>query len=357
MLGANQIRTLDCVGIVSKNPNAPEMLSRLNYRSVHFFAPTYTQGMPSLFAFEILAFLLGLLFGSFLNVCISRLPAHQSISKPRSHCPNCQATIRWYDNIPLLSWVILRARCRQCKTPISWRYPAVELAVGVWFAFSILRLQKLIIFFATYPGQQYPGPYHPFIWWSAPTTLILGFLLIGLMVMDWRTYKLPDAFTLIGTGIGFFLICFQSVFLGPHEDEMLLHGRNPLTSPGNVTDRGNVILTGPEHLVLGRLLAIVLAASIILLIRFAYQKLRHREGLGLGDAKLMAMIAAFLGFWPAILALFVGVVLCSAYAFTLIVRRKATAATRLPLGTFLSIGGLFAAVFGVPLIAWYTSLL
>jgi leader peptidase (prepilin peptidase)/N-methyltransferase len=357
------------------------MLSRLNYRSVHFFAPTYTQGMPSLFAFEILALLLGLLFGSFLNVCISRLPAHQSISKPRSHCPNCQATIRWYDNIPLLSWVILRARCRQCKTPISWRYPAVELAVGLFFwlfgvqLLNVVKLQQYMFETQQTIIQMQQRLHESAHGYSVPSSdfslssmlppvivlmlgvLILSFLLIGLMVMDWQTHKLPDAFTLTGTGIGFVLICCQAVFLGPHEDEMLLKGRNPLTSPGNVTDRGNVILTGPEHLVLGRLLAIVLAASLILLIRFAYQKLRHREGLGLGDAKLMAMIAAFLGFWPAILALFVGVVLCSAYALTLILRRKATAATRLPLGTFLSIGGLFAAVFGVPLIAWYTSLL
>jgi leader peptidase (prepilin peptidase)/N-methyltransferase len=311
--------------------------------------------MLSPLAFELPAFLLGLLFGSFLNVCISRLPSHQSISKPRSHCPNCQATIRWYDNIPLLSWIILRARCRQCKTPISWRYPAVELAVGILFCVSLTSYIGARFNAFYFPKQHIQNAFTDAQ--QAAALLILGFLLIGLLVMDWQTHKLPDAFTLTGTGIGFVLICCQAVFLGPHEDEMLLKGRNPLTSPGNVTDRGNVILTGPEHLVLGRLLAIVLAASFILLIRFAYQKLRHREGLGLGDAKLMAMIAAFLGFWPAMLAFFVGVILCSTYALTLIVRRRATAATRLPLGTFLSIGGLFAATFGVPLIAWYTSLL
>jgi leader peptidase (prepilin peptidase)/N-methyltransferase len=312
--------------------------------------------MPSPLAFEIAAFLLGLLFGSFLNVCISRLPDHKSINKPRSHCPNCLAAIRWYDNIPLLSWVLLRARCRQCQQPISGRYPAVELTVGLWFLFIADRFAALAVaeeFWVHPPGFAVVFP--ETLGLIGP--LILGFLLIGLIVMDWQTHTLPDAFTLTGTAIGFVLICSQAVFLGPHEGELLLQGRNPLTSPGSVVDKGNVVLTGPEHLVLGRLLAIVAAAAIILLIRWAYKAIRHREGLGLGDAKLMALIAAFLGFWPAVLALFLGVVLCSAYALTLIVRRRATATTRLPLGTFLSIGGLIAALIGGPLIAWYSFLL
>src|SRR6202034_960006 len=106
-----------------------------------------------------------------------------------------------------------------------------------------------------------------------------------------------------------------------------------------------------------RIAAICGAALLLLLIRWIYKAVRHRDGLGLGDVKLLAMIAAFLGFWPAILALFVGVILTAAYGLTLMVRRQATATTRLPLGTFISIGGLVAALFGAPLIAWYSSLL
>jgi leader peptidase (prepilin peptidase)/N-methyltransferase len=306
-------------------------------------------------AFEIPAFLLGLLLGSFLNVCISRLPAHKSLSKPRSHCPKCLATIRWYDNMPLLSWILLRARCRNCKMPISWRYPAVELAVGVWFSVCL----------NSYAGARFNAFYFPQQHLASASTdalqaitlAILGFLLIGLLVMDWQTHTLPDAFTLTGIALGFLLICCQAVFLGPHQDEMLLHGRNPLTSPGNVTDRGNVILTGPEHLVLGRMLAIVLAGGILFLIGYIYHHLRHRDGLGIGDAKLAAMIAAFLGFWPAVLSLFLGFILCSIYALTLMARGKATLRKRLPLGTFLCIGGLVAALIGTPVIAWYSSLL
>ena len=301
-------------------------------------------------AFELSAFLLGLLFGSFLNVCISRLPAHQSVLKPRSHCPHCLHPIRWYDNIPLLSWIILRARCRHCKQPISWRYPAVELSFALWLAFAARTAFPLLS-----PGISTNA--FAAISVNAVSFALLGFLLIGLLVMDWQTNTLPDAFTLTGTLLGFLLTCIHAAFLAPHAYDLLLHGRNPLTSVGGNVDPGNVVLTGSEHLVLGRLLAITAMAGLLLFLRFAYQTLRHRDGLGLGDIKLAAMLAAFLGFWPAVLAVFLGFILGSLYALTLIVRRQATATTRLPLGTFLSIGGLLAALLGTPLIAWYTSLL
>ncbi len=299
--------------------------------------------------FELPAFLLGLLFGSFLNVCISRLPQHLSLSKPRSHCPHCLHPIAWYDNIPLLSWILLRARCRHCKQPISWRYPAVELAFALWLAFAARTAFPLLT-----PGLSSNA--FATVSVNALTFAILGFLLIGLLVMDWQTHTLPDAFTLTGTLLGFLLLCVRAAYLAPHDYDLLLHGRNPLTSVGGNVDPGNVVLTGSEHLVLGRLLAIAAIAGLLLFLRFAYQTLRHRDGLGLGDVKLTAMLAAFLGFWPAMLALFLGVILCSGYALTLIARNRATATTRLPLGSFLAIGGLLAALLGTPLIAWYTSL-
>jgi leader peptidase (prepilin peptidase)/N-methyltransferase len=315
-------------------------------------------------AFELPAFLLGLLFGSFLNVCISRLPLHKSISKPRSHCPRCLALIHWYDNIPLLSFVILRARCRNCKTAIPWRYPLVELAVGFWFAriasdialqWNVNRPEMLALLNAV-GTTPYPVLHRTpeFI-----SIAILGFLLIGLLVMDWQTHTLPDTFTLTGTAIGFVLICVQAVFLAPGEGDIKLNPQHSLrmSSPGSFAAKGNVFMTGPEALVLGRLAAILAAAGLILLIRWLYKLLRHRDGLGLGDAKLMAMIAAFLGWQASMLALFLGVILCAGYALTLLARRRATAATRLPLGSFLCLGGLFAALFGEPLLTWYRSLL
>jgi leader peptidase (prepilin peptidase)/N-methyltransferase len=187
---------------------------------------------------------------------------------------------------------------------------------------------------------------------------VLGFLLIGLMVMDWQTLLLPDAFTLSGIAIGLFLVFVRAAFLGPTEDQVVLSNHHiTLTSPGGVTDNGNVFLTGPEHLILGRIAAICGAALLILLIRWIYMALRHREGLGLGDVKLIAMIAAFLGFWPAILALFFGVFLASAYAILLLVRGKATGASKLAFGSFLCAGGLIAAEFGNRIVQWYSAFL
>jgi leader peptidase (prepilin peptidase)/N-methyltransferase len=209
------------------------------------------------------------------------------------------------------------------------------------------------------PHTDYWGTFIPIITTQFVTWSILGFLLIGLIVMDWQTHTLPDAFTLTGGLIGFVLVFVQAAFLAPGEGDIHFDPRRNLrlSSPGSFVAKGDVFMTGPEHLVLGRLLAILCAAGLLLFIRWAYKQLRGREGLGIGDAKLLGMIAAFLGFWPAMLALFVGVVMCSVYALAQLTRRKATAATRLPLGSFLSIGGLVAALVGAPLIAWYSSLL
>ena len=305
--------------------------------------------MPLQLAFELPAFFLGLLFGSFLNVCIARLPHHRSILKPRSHCPKCLQPIRWYDNIPLLSWILLAAKCRHCKAAIPWRYPLVELVTGLWFALAVVHALNTTATTASAPQL-------------AITSLAfaaLGLLLIGLLVMDWQTHTLPDAFTYPGMAIGFFLTCVDVVFLPRGFGDIHVNPRISLriSSPGSVNGQGNILLTGPEHLVYGRLIAILLAAGVLLLIRYLYKALRHREGLGLGDVKLLAMIAAFLGFWNGMFALFIGVIVGALYAITLLARRRATATTRIPLGAFLCIGGLIAALLGDPLIAWYRSLL
>jgi leader peptidase (prepilin peptidase)/N-methyltransferase len=310
--------------------------------------------MLTLLAFELPAFFLGLLFGSFLNVCISRLPEHRSVVKPRSHCPSCLATIRWYDNVPLLSWVLLAAKCRNCKAAIPWRYPAVELATGLWFAFIASRFLSL----GNASGWVDVSSLRPYVVtdsFGLFAVLILGFLLVGLLVMDWQTHTLPDAFTLTGIAIGFFIVCVQAIFLPSGEYDVHLNPQSQLrmSSPGSFASQGNVFLTGPEHLVFGRLLAICAAAAIPWIVRALYKALRHREGLGLGDVKLMAMIAAFLGFAPAMLAFFVGVILAAVYGITLIARRRATSSSQIPLGTFLCIGGLLAALFAEPMLSWY----
>jgi leader peptidase (prepilin peptidase) / N-methyltransferase len=187
---------------------------------------------------------------------------------------------------------------------------------------------------------------------------ILGFLLIGLIVMDWQTHLLPDAFTLTGIAIGLFLVCLQAIFLNPHEGDVVLNTTHQLrlSSPGSFQAKGNVFLTGPEALIYGRLLAVVGAALLLLIIRWTYRAVRKREGLGLGDVKLLAMVAAFLGFGPAIVALFIGVLAATAYGLLLLVRGRAHALTRIPLGSFISVGGLVAALFGERIITTYTSM-
>jgi leader peptidase (prepilin peptidase)/N-methyltransferase len=190
-------------------------------------------------------------------------------------------------------------------------------------------------------------------------TAVLGFLLIGLIVMDWQTQRLPDAFTLTGIGIGFVLVCVQAFFLKTGEGDIVLNASRELrmSSPGSFQAQGNVFMTGTEAMVLERVAAIAGAALILLTIRWLYKALRKRDGMGLGDVKLLAMIAAFLGFGESMFALFAGVLAASAYGFVLVARGKAGAATKLPFGSFLAAGGLVAALFGPPIVAWYASLL
>jgi leader peptidase (prepilin peptidase)/N-methyltransferase len=308
--------------------------------------------------YELLGLLIGLLFGSFLNVCISRLPAHESIVTPRSHCMVCGHAVRWYDNVPVLSWIVLRGRCRDCKARISWRYPAVELALGVWFAFIVGRVLAL--------GNAGDWTdFHPAAGYIYADLIglvgvaILGFLLIGLMVMDWQTQRLPDAFTLTGIGIGFLLVCVQAFFLAPGEGDIVLNTTHQLrmSSPGSFASQGNVFLTGTEALIMGRIAAIAGAALILLAVRWGYKALRKRDGMGLGDVKLLAMIAAFLGFGETLLALFAGVIAASIYGIVLLARRRASGASKLPLGSFLAAGGLLSALLGPQILAWYMGLL
>lgn len=319
--------------------------------------------------FEVVGFGVGLLLGSFLNVCISRLPGHESIVTPGSRCMSCGHAVRWFDNVPVLSWVVLRGRCRDCGAGISWRYPVVELGVAIWFA---ILAHTVSFFVYSYNGwvSGRPSPpsvvIHGIVVSTAATLAVtvigyavLGFLLIGLMVMDWQTQRLPDAFTLTGIGVGFVLVCVQAFFLAPGEGDIVLNTTHQLrlSSPGSFAAQGNVFLTGTEALVLGRLAAIAGVALILLVVRWAYKALRGRDGMGLGDVKLLAMIAAFLGFWEAVVALFAGAIAGSLYGIVLMARGKPAGTTKLPLGSFLAAGGLVAALFGARIVDWYAGLL
>ena len=311
--------------------------------------------MTPLIAYEAIGFVLGLLFGSFLNVCIARLPQGKSVVRPRSCCPHCGAAIRWYDNLPVVSWLLLRGRCRDCKQAIGMHYPLVEIGLGLWFMVQAAGIHSLFAF-SSASGLSITGISSGLVLHIG--IAILGFLLIGLMVMDWQTKLLPDLFTLGGIAVSFLLTAIDASLLGPNDDAVILSNHHiHLSSPGAVTDQGNVFFTGPERVMVDWLLAVFGAALILLLIRWIYRALRHREGMGLGDVKLLALIAAFLGFWPAMLALFLGALTASLYGIVLLVRGKAGATSKLAFGSFLAIGGLIAALYGERLIQFYKALL
>jgi leader peptidase (prepilin peptidase) / N-methyltransferase len=248
----------------------------------------------------IFCVLFGLAFGSFLNVCISRLPRHTSIVRPASHCPSCGTPIRAWDNLPLLSWILLHGRCRHCRWPIPWRYPLVELATA-----SLFLLIGLVYGLTL----------------EAAGIAVFCFLLLGLAVMDAETMLLPDAFTLPGILLG-------------------------------------VIFTGLTKgwPVAGMAIAYALtAAMLILLIRGAYWLVRRREGMGLGDAKLLALIAAWLGLWQGLLVLFLGVVTAALYGLLLLGKKRTSeqGSIQLPLGSFLCAAGIYSIFWGERTIKWY----
>jgi leader peptidase (prepilin peptidase)/N-methyltransferase len=255
----------------------------------------------------ICASVFGLAFGSFLNVCISRLPRHESIVRPRSHCPRCGAMIRSSDNIPILSWILLRGRCRHCRQPIAWRYPAVELATAALFLLCDLRFGLTV---------------------TGIGMAVLSFPLIGLAVMDAETMRLPDAFTLPGIALG-----------------ILYSGLLPADQPA-------------DHLshAIASILWAASAALLLLLIRWLYFLVRHQEGLGLGDVKLLAMIAAWLGPAPTILTLLLGALATGLFGVldvALSRGKRSFASTRLPLGSFLCAAAIYTIFAGTPIIRWY----
>jgi len=283
----------------------------------------------------LFAALMGLAFGSFLNVCLTRWPAGESIVKPRSHCRNCGRTLAWWENVPLASWLALRGRCRTCGAWIGLRYQLVELAVGTAWAVNVWMLLGG-------PPAWFAHPYHypegPFIEVGA---LLVLWLFIALAALDAEHLWLPDKLTIPGIVLGIIWTVLVNRF-----HYRMFYDFGPPTPP----------LAPGALRRLGETLA---AAGLILLIRWVYKLIRHREGLGLGDAKLMAMLAAWLGLSGALLSFATGVVLGALTAIVLIVRRKkpeganSWAATKLPLGTFLCIGGIVASLWGQPIIAAY----
>jgi leader peptidase (prepilin peptidase)/N-methyltransferase len=288
----------------------------------------------------IFAGLLGLAFGSFLNVCLSRWPAGESIVTPRSHCRTCNRTLVWWENIPVMSWLILRGRCRTCGTRISVRYPLVELSIGVLWAVAVYTWSPI-------PTASFPDARATAV--SVIDVLgqmILCWLLVALAALDAENLWLPDRLTLPGAATGFLVFLLD---LKLNSDRILdFYGAKGLQS--------RVMFQWASN----RLAAILAAALLILIIRWLYKLIRHREGIGLGDAKLMALLAAWLGLPGALLSFSIGVFLGAIVALVVLaipVKKRndeAWSLTKLPLGTFLCIGGIISALWGHPILAAYS---
>ena len=266
-------------------------------------------------------FLFGLVVGSFLNVCIYRLPRGESVVHPRSHCPSCDTLVAAYDNIPVLSYLILNGRCRHCRAPISFVYPAVELLTGVVFTLS-------------------------YLWWGLSVqALKMGLLSAGLIVLtttDIRERILPDRvnFPLMAAGLGFALW----IPVGDGAAALLLNqglGFGVPTMALSVADA---------------LLGSLLGGGILFGLGELWYRLRGVEAMGFGDVKMMAMVGLFFGVKLTVLTLLLGSLLGSLIGGAYILLSGKDTEYQLPLGTFLGIAALFSLFWGRQLVAAYLSL-
>jgi leader peptidase (prepilin peptidase)/N-methyltransferase len=237
-------------------------------------------------------FCVGLVVGSFLSVCIYRLPRDESVAWPASHCTTCNRALDWYENIPVMSWMVLRGRCRTCRSPIAIRYPIIELVTGVLFlgAYLAFGLTPLL-----------------------PVRILFACAMVVLFAIDLEHQILPNEISLPGIAIGF--LC--SLLLG---------------YPGWKSS----------------LIGLLAGGLFPFLIAEAYLRIRGREGMGMGDFKMLAMVGAFLG-WPLVwltlmLACLLGIVIGGG---TLLATRRGMA-TRIPFGTFIAVAALVCAYFEGP---------
>jgi leader peptidase (prepilin peptidase) / N-methyltransferase len=267
----------------------------------------------------VFAVLIGLAFGSFLNVCISRLPRHESIVRPPSHCPRCKAPIAPWDNVPLISYFLLRGRCRNCRQRIRWRYPFVEIAVA---ALAVANLLSTGLSFVT-----------------VALTIFCG-LLLALAVCDAETMRLPDALTLPLLGLG---------ILSRAGDALL----------GEMHHGAAYAWRAALMIGLRAMISAAATALALLLLRWIYALLRHRQGLGLGDVKLAAAIAAWLGARQMGVVFFFAVVTGALAALGVLAlrgtrkRAKPAGLLAVPFGTFLALAGIYCSFLGSATLQWY----
>jgi leader peptidase (prepilin peptidase)/N-methyltransferase len=254
--------------------------------------------IPALYA--LFAAIFGLLVGSFLNVCICRLPKNESIVSPPSHCPLCSYQIRWYDNIPLVSYLLLRGRCRGCGATISLQYPLVELLNGVLTLLLYLRFGPTLAF---------------------ATLFLFCSALVVITFIDIEHQIIPDEISLSGIVIGFAL----SFFIRGHSWQNSLCG-------------------------------ILLGGGSLLLVAYGYQRLTGKEGMGGGDIKLLAMMGAFLG-WKAVpFIILASSLVGSIIGISIMLLQKKDSKLAIPFGPYLAFGAVLYIFYGRTLIRWYLGL-
>ncbi len=241
----------------------------------------------------VAAGIVGLCFGSFLNVCILRLPAEQSLVRPPSTCPRCNQRIAWYDNIPVVSWLVLRGKCRRCGKPISLQYPLIELLVGLlWVAAYLL--------------------------WGATVHALAGALfgtiLLGIGITDARHYLIPDEYNWAGLAIGL-----------------------------------AVALTGGWQGFLQALIGAAAGFALLYAVGVGGKWMFKEEAMGGGDIKMMAMVGSFVGWKGVLLTIFSGALLGTLIFVPLSLRKKRL----VPFGVFLAVGAAVTFVWGGAIIEWY----
>lgn len=258
---------------------------------------------------DTMALALGAATGSFLNVAIYRLPRGESVVAPRSHCTSCQRVIPWYDNIPVLSWILLRGRCRGCQAPFSIRYPIVEALTGVMLLALTLQFGWNV--------------WLPFWFYFACSLLVVTYI-------DLDRRIIPDRVTLPGIAVGLGL-ALTFAYYAPPELRWLQ--------------------------VKAWAIGTLVGGGILWTVAWAYERVTGNEGMGGGDIKLLAMIGAFLGWQGVLLSLLLASFIGSIVGVAWMLARGADSKLAIPFGPFLSVGALVSLFWGDSIVSWYLSTL